>query len=94
MRIAVEALALLTALAWLPILNHFARSWRERRNPVSASICVLVAYAIYSVVGPEYYDANPYLAAGVRTLLDLVVCVHFYVAIWISRRRFHNRRSN
>src|SRR3990172_12157880 len=39
--------ALVIALAWVPVLIRFFRSWQARKNPISLAICILVTLAVY-----------------------------------------------
>jgi len=85
--------ALVIALAWLPVLIKFFRSWRERTNPVSLAICVLVGSSIYlpvyaALLLPASWPLATFLA------VDGLACSSFYAAFWWTRKRFHDSRSD
>lgn len=82
---AVPIIALVTALAWIPVLLRFFRAWRARGNPISAAICVLVFRAFY---GPVYLASTlrPSWPLATVAAIDLVACCTFYGAIYTSRK--------
>lgn len=88
----VSLAALVVALAWIPVLLRFFRSWRARGNPISLAICVLVFYALYA---PVYLTGSlpsswP-IAAVVAT--DLITCVTFYATIHYASKKFPDTRG-
>jgi hypothetical protein len=85
--------AAVVAVAWIPLLIRFFRSWRDRENPISLAICFLIIMASYTplwvAVGPE----NPWSWAGLL-VIDSLVCGSFYAALLMARRRFKDDRRN
>jgi cytochrome c biogenesis factor len=83
--------AVATALVWLPILLRFFRSWRERNNPISLAIFVLVLLAVYTPI----YAAITISGWPCATILaiDGLLCVTFHVAFLVADRRFANARK-
>lgn len=86
------AAALVVALAWIPVLLRFFRSWRERANPISLAICVLVAEAIYlpvyaAIVLPPSWPLVTIAFVGG------IACGSFYIAFWWAKRRFQDGRN-
>jgi hypothetical protein len=85
--------ALAIALAWLPMVIKFFRSWRERGNPVSLAICVLIGLAVYLpvyaviVLPPSWPLATMVAVSG-------LVCACFYGALFWAKRRFQNSRRD
>lgn len=90
----LETLAFVALIAWTPVFLHFVRNWRRRANPESLAIITLVMFACYVATVPAWLRmgiaANEvlYVVLG----LDLVVCLHFYLAFHWARRRFQNDR--
>lgn len=84
--------ALVVALGWLPVLIRFFRSWRERANPISLAICVLISVALYL---PVYGAATlePLWPRATISVLSAVACGTFYAAFWWAKKRFLNSRS-
>ena len=85
-------ISLAVALAWVPVLLKFFRSWRERANPISLAICILISTAIYL---PVYTAVALPLCWPVATIIVVggVACVSFYLALWAARKRFRDIRS-
>jgi hypothetical protein len=81
------------ALAWIPVLVRFVRSWRARSNPVSLAICALVGFAIYV---PVYIASVPLPAWTLATVIaiNVIACLTFYIAFWYARRTFSDTRKN
>jgi len=89
---AVPIVALVAALAWLPVLLRFVRSWRARGNPISLAICVLVLMALYV---PPYLTTTLPQSWPVVTVvaIDSIVCVTFYATIYYASRKFPDTRT-
>ena len=83
----------LIALAWLPVLLKFLRSWRERRNPISLAICLIVVLAAYVPVWVASDQIHPWSWLGVL-VVDSIVCGFFYVAVAWSDRHFRSDRRS
>ena len=84
--------ALVVALAWLPVLLRFYRSWRTRGNPISLAICVLVLAALY---GPVYLTATLPVSWPVATVgaINFIACATFYVTIHYAAQKFPDTRT-
>lgn len=89
---AVPIAALVVALAWLPVLLRFVRSWRARGNPISLAICVLVLMALYV---PPYLASTLSRSWPVATVvaIDVIACSTFYAAIYYASRKFPDTRT-
>lgn len=89
---AVPIVALVVALAWLPVLLRFIRSWRARGNPISLAICVLVLMALYV---PPYLASTLPRSWPVATVvaIDFIACSTFYVTIYYASRKFPDTRG-
>lgn len=84
--------AIIIALAWLPVLTRFFRSWRARGNPISLAICVLIGFAIYV---PCYLAIvfSPSWPIATVNAIDGITCATFYVAIRSASRKFPDTRK-
>lgn len=88
------AASVLVALAWLPVLLRFFRSWRIRNNPISFAICMLVLFALYMpVFAIASFDFQLWPLATILTL-NTMVCITFYVTFRLSDRKFHDARKH
>jgi O-antigen ligase len=89
---AVPIAALIIALAWIPVLLRFFRSWRARGNPISLAICLLVIYALYA---PVYlaFTLPPSWSIAALGATDFITCVTFYSAVYAAAKRFPDTRS-
>lgn len=89
----LTAVAVVVAIAWLPILLRFFRSWRQRNNPISFAICMLVFFALYV---PTYVAATFPTSWPVAAIfaVDAMSCLTFYGTFWLSNRRFPDTRRN
>lgn len=89
---AVPIAASVVALAWLPVLLRFIRSWRTRGNPISLAICVLVLMALYV---PPYLVTTLPQSWPVATVvaIDVITCLTFYVTIYYASRKFPDTRT-
>jgi len=89
---AVPIVALVVALAWLPVLLRFFRSWQARGNPISLAICVLVLMALYV---PPYLASTLPRSWPVATVvaIDVITCMTFYVTIYYASRKFPDTRG-
>lgn len=85
-------MALVVALAWLPVLLRFVRSWRARGNPISLAICVLVLMALYV---PPYLANTLPQSWPVATVvaIDVITCATFYATIYYASRKFPDTRT-
>lgn len=81
------------ALAWIPVLLRFFRSWRERNNPISMAICVLILFALYLPVYISYAFTLSWQTATI-VALDIITCITFYVSFFFAARRFPDTRKN
>jgi hypothetical protein len=92
-QLAVPLTALVVALGWLPILIRFLRAWRERSNPISFAICVLILMALY--VPPYIASMLPssWPVAAIVTI-DFIACATFYAALYRAARRFPSTRAS
>jgi len=81
------------ALAWLPMVIKFFRSWRARGNPISLAICILIGLAVYLpvyaviVLPPSWPLATMVVVSG-------LVCACFYGALFWAQRRFRDGRHD
>jgi hypothetical protein len=85
--------ALGVALAWVPILIKFFRSWRARSNPISLAICLLIGLAGYVPV----YVAVMFASASIWSIAtvigtDGIICFGFHGAVMWSAKRFPDTR--
>lgn len=89
---AVPIVALVVALAWLPVLLRFVRSWRARGNPISLAICVLILMAIYV---PSYLTSTlpPSWPVATVVAIDSIVCATFYATFHYASRKFPDSRT-
>lgn len=89
------SICFVAALAWVPILLKFFRTWRARKNPVSFAIITVIALCMYcSLTGIWFFtgQASPMMAITAIVIGELVVCVNFHVAFAISDARFPSAR--
>jgi hypothetical protein len=89
-------IAVLTAIAWLPIFMHFYRAWESRRNPISLSICILISFPVYTCMFAYWimYKVVPLTyTAAVMIGANLVVCALFHTSLYLSQKRFPDTRS-
>lgn len=87
------AVTVAIAMAWIPLLLKFFRSWRDRANPISLAICFLIILASYSPLWVSLGPEKPWSWAGLL-VIDSLVCGSFYVALLMARRRFPDSRHN
>jgi hypothetical protein len=96
--IARIAFALLATVAWLPVLAFFFRNFKTRNNPVSLAIGTLVALSMLYVGPVDYWltsgTANKEWVSLTFDILSVAVCIHFYLAIRWSRKRFQDTRRS
>lgn len=96
MAVALIALSVALALAWVPILLKFVRSWRARRNPVSLAICGIIVMSVYAnaiALAVYAFDGNPSWAALATHIFNGLVCLNFYLSFMWARKRFPDARS-
>jgi peptidoglycan biosynthesis protein MviN/MurJ (putative lipid II flippase) len=89
-------LAVITALAWVPIFLRFFRAWRERKNPISLSICMLIAFPVYSCLfayWTVYEVISDETIAAVMLGANIIACATFYLSFFLSRKRFNDTRN-
>ncbi len=89
-------LSVFLAVAWVPLLLKFVRAWRARRNPVSLAICGVILLSIYSniiTVAVEAFDGSKTTAAIVTHGFNALVCMNFYFAFALSKRKFPDARG-
>jgi hypothetical protein len=89
---AVPIATLVVALAWIPVLLRFFRSWRARGNPISLAICVMITRAIYV---PVYLTTTLPLSWPIATMvaIDVITCATFYTTIHYASKKFPDTRS-
>lgn len=88
--------AIITAIAWVPIFLHFFRAWQERHNPISLSICILISFPIYTCMFAYWimYNVVPMTyTAAVMVGANLLVCTLFHTSLYLSQKRFPTTRS-
>jgi len=89
-------LAALATVAWIPVLLFFFKNFKSRNNPVSLAIGTLVALCMLYVGPVDYWltsgTASKEWVSLTFDILSVAVCVHFYLAIRWSKRRFHDAR--
>ena len=91
-------LATLAGIAWIPILFFFFRNFKERKNPLSLAIGTQVGLAMLYVGPLDYWlttgSANKHWVFLIFDILSITVCIHFYLAIRWSRRKFNDTRRS
>lgn len=96
MTTALSIAAGFVAVLWLPILGKFFRAWRDRRNPVSLAIGLIIALMVYLsvlVVLVASFKSSFVWAVIVGLLFDFGICVNFYIAFRIAEKRFGAQRQ-
>ncbi len=86
---------LVLALAWIPIILRFYRQWRNRKNPVSLAICLILFFIIYGDIGAFLIYQGVLNSTVVRLAwegVQLCICAYFHTAFWIADRRFRDER--
>lgn len=83
-------------IMWIPILVHFLKAWRARRNPVSAAIAGLVGFFMFIIPSPIWlanYGIPIDKIFTANEVAGLLVAIHFHFSFWISNRRFPDNRT-
>jgi len=88
MSVALMCLAVVLAIAWLPILIKFFRNWRNRANPISLAICFVVAFAMYTCLIPMVGGSDPQVTALVVQIVNAVTCLFFHVSFGWAKKRW------
>jgi hypothetical protein len=92
----VTLVAVLSIVAWVPVISRFFNAWRRRRNPISLAICLVLGLLIYTCIiiieNVEGEVAPLWLWIGFLGF-NALVCFNFYVSFWWSSRRFPDRRG-
>lgn len=79
-------------LGWIPVLARFFRSWRDRSNPISLAICVLIAEALYLPIYLALERVSSWILATVCAV-NMIVCGTFHAAFWWADKRFQSTRN-
>jgi hypothetical protein len=90
------AVAGVTEVLWVPILLRFIRAWRERKNPISLSIVVLILFMMILSLSPFWilhYNIDTKFIMAVNELLSLIVVTNFYVAFRFAGAKFKSTRG-
>ena len=83
----------LVSLAWVPVLLRFVRSFRERKNPISLAICLVIVLAMHTPLWVLFEPQAPWSWAGVIATSG-IVCAAFHASFTLARRRFPNGRRD
>jgi hypothetical protein len=90
-RILIVLVSLAGTAAWFAIARSFWIAFRQRRNPVSLAISMLVAFTMYSVPSMCWLlnaSVDPRWIVGGIAVLNLCVCALMYWAFIAERRWF------
>lgn len=93
---AVQGIALLLMVAWLPVMWRFFRQWRHRRNPISMAICLLVAFACYVnfTLIVMRSGVNDELTHMSLLFVETVFCLTFYVSFRRAEKFVSTRQED
>jgi hypothetical protein len=97
MKVALTAVTIALAIAWIPLAWRFLRGWRNRKNPVSLAICAALCLFTYTnvLLALELNDGASWEFFAIATrVFDVIVVVNFYVAFKWSAKRFPEARSH
>lgn len=92
---ALRISSVVLGAAWLPIIYRFFKQWRERKNPVSLSICLALLLLAYGdLLAFAVYGGLSTTAAlrGAWAGLQLLGCVLFYLSFWWADAKYRGER--
>lgn len=80
---------------WIPLLLRFIRNWRERGNPVSLAIAVLIAFAMFTATSAfwVFYEVDAAVMLAGNLALCGLVAAGMHVALHRAKR-FPSTRAN
>lgn len=84
------------ALAWLPLLARFRRSWQQRENPVSLAICASLLLNVYCIIMGLlllWHQTSAPIGIYAVSSFTTLVLINFYAAFHWSSRKFKDQRK-
>jgi hypothetical protein len=84
-------------MAWTPILIFFVRQWWRRKNPISMAIALGLSFIMVLGLAPLWiFDqrVDHEIAIMANMVLNFVIISYFYVAFYLSTRRFPEQRRS